>query len=123
MNKHELQDRTRSFAVRVFKLVERFPSSQGSKIIGGQLIRSASSVGANYRAVNRAKSKADFINKLKIVLEEADESEYWLSFAKEVGILPSNDEELLSLINEADQIVAMFSKSVKTISTKPMEAL
>ncbi len=73
MDKVQLQNRTKSFAVRVFKMVEKLPKSKGTEIIAYQLIKASSSVAANYRAVCRAKSKADFINKLKIVEEEADE--------------------------------------------------
>ncbi len=73
MDKVQLQNRTKSFAVRVFKMVEKLPKSKGTEVIAYQLIKSSSSVAANYRAVCRAKSKADFINKLKIVEEESDE--------------------------------------------------
>ena len=76
MDKHELAERARKFAIAVFKLMERLPRSEASKVITYQLLKSSSSVGANYRASNRAKSKADFINKIKIVLEEADESNF-----------------------------------------------
>jgi four helix bundle protein len=73
MDKVQLQNRTKSFAVRVFKMVEKLPKSKGTEVIAYQLIKASSSVAANYRAVCRAKSKADFINKLKIVEEESDE--------------------------------------------------
>ena len=73
MDKVQLQNRTKSFAVRVFKMVGKLPKSKGTEVIAYQLIKASSSVAANYRAVCRAKSKADFINKLKIVEEESDE--------------------------------------------------
>jgi four helix bundle protein len=80
MDKRELLDRTRQFAILVFRLADRLPKSDSSKVILYQLLKASSSVAANYRAVNRAKSKADFANKIKIVLEEADESNFWLTF-------------------------------------------
>jgi four helix bundle protein len=76
LDKNELLRRTRDFAVRVFKLLERIPKSEAAKVVTYQLLKSSSSVAANYRAVNRAKSKSDFGNKIKIVLEEADESNF-----------------------------------------------
>ncbi|MFZ6001384.1 MAG: four helix bundle protein [Bacteroidota bacterium] len=81
MNKLELTKRTREFAVRVFRMVEQFPQTPASKVITYQLLRSSSSVAANYRAVNRAKSSPDFVNKMKTVLEEADESNFWLTLS------------------------------------------
>ena len=72
MDKHELLERTRQFAIKVFKLINLLPKSESTKVITYQLLKSPSSVAANYRAVNRAKSKADFINKIKVVLEEAE---------------------------------------------------
>ena len=72
MNKIELLSRTKSFSIKVFKLVDCFPKTKASDVVAYQLLKSASSVAANYRAVNRAKSKADFINKMSIALEEVD---------------------------------------------------
>ncbi len=118
MNKIELQKRTREFAKRVFKLTEKLPYSQASKVITYQLLKAASSVAANYRAVNRAKSGDDFTNKLKIVLEEADESNFWLTFLSDVDILKQDDPELLSLIKESDEFIAIFTASTKTMSLK-----
>lgn len=76
---------------------------------------------ANYRAVNRAKSGSDFTNKMKIVLEEADESNFWLNFIKDVAILPESDSQLTDLIKESNELTAIFSASVKTLSNKPKE--
>lgn len=123
MDKNELQQRTHHFAVRVFKLIERIPYSQASKVVSNQLLKAASSVAANYRAVNRAKSQADFINKLKIVTEEADESYFWLQFAGDVGLIDSADEEGKWLLSEANQLVAIFTAAVKTVLTKPTQKL
>ncbi len=115
MNKEELLDRTKQFAVRVFKLVDRFPKTEASKVITYQLLKSSSSVAANYRAVNKAKSKIDFANKIKIVLEESDESNFWLTFIIDVGLLKS-DQEINSLIKESDEFIAIFTASLKTLA-------
>jgi len=117
MDKVELAKRTKNFAVRVFKLVDQFPKSKGADVIAYQLLKAASSVAANYRAVNRAKSDNDFLHKLKVVLEEADESNFWLDFSKEVELLnPSFEEELDLLIKESNELVAIFNSSVKTMN-------
>lgn len=116
MDKSELIERTKKFAIRVFKLIERFPKTKGADVISYQLLKAASSTTANYRAVCRAKSKADFLNKLKIVEEEADESNFWLTFSKDLGIL-KNYPELDALIKESDELVAIFTKSIKTLKS------
>jgi four helix bundle protein len=116
MDKFELMERTRRFAVRVYKLVNKFPKTQGAKVISNQLLKSSSSEAANYRAACRGKSRADFINKMKIVEEEADESLFWLQFIKDVELM-KDDEELDSLIKEADELVAIFTKSLKTLKS------
>jgi four helix bundle protein len=122
MDKIELQKRTREFAKRVFKLAEKLPYSQASKVITYQLLKSASSVAANYRAVNRAKSDDDFTNKLKIVLEEADESNFWLTFISDIELLKPDDSELLFLIKESDEFTAIFTASTKTMSLKKSQS-
>jgi four helix bundle protein len=116
LNKFELIERTKKFAIRVFKLIERFPKTRSANVILYQLLKAASSVAANYRAACRAKSKADFLNKINIVEEEADESLFWLTFSKDVGIL-SKDEELGALIKESDELVAIFTQSLKTLKS------
>ena len=116
MDKNELQERTKRFAIRFFKLVERLPKSEASKVVTFQLLKSSSSVAANCRAVNRAKSKFDFINKIKIVLEEADESNFWLTFIADVELLNNDDKELNVLIKESDELTAIFTASLKTLS-------
>jgi four helix bundle protein len=104
------------FAIKVFKVVERFPKSEATRIVSYQLLKSASSVAANYRASGRAKSKADFINKLKIVLEEADESNFWLSFSSDIGISKAHDPEILFLVKESNELVSILTSSVKTLN-------
>ena len=122
MDKYELEQRTKGFAVRVFKLIDRFPKSDAALVVIKQLLRAASSVAANYRSVNRAKSKADFNNKLKIVLGEADESNFWLTFAADVGSLDSGDRKLVDLTRESDELVAIFSAAAKSSAKKPKAA-
>lgn len=116
MDKHELIERTRQFAIRVFRLVERLPKSEGAKVITYQLLKSSSSVAANYRAANRAKSKADFVHKIKIVLEEADESNFWITFIGDIELLKKDDKELNLLIKESDELTAIFTASLKTLN-------
>ncbi len=112
MNENELKKRTKQFGLRVIKLVESLPSSQTARTIGNQLLRSGMSVGANYRAACRGRSKADFIAKAGISLEEADECLYWMEMLQEAGIVPV--EKLKELMKEADELVAIFTASIKT---------
>lgn len=99
-------------------MVEQFPQTPASKVITYQLLRSSSSVAANYRAVNRAKSSPDFVHKMKTVLEEADESNFWLTFVGDIDLIKSSDSELTYLINESNELTAIFHASVKTLSEK-----
>lgn len=121
MDKAELLTRTRKFAIRVFKLVEKLPKSDASRVITNQLLRSSSSVAANYRAVNRTKSKVDFANKIKIVLEESDESNFWLTFIIDLQLI-SQDDEIEFLIQESNEFVAIFTAALKTISKAKTES-
>lgn len=115
MNRKELQQRTKKFHVDVIKLCSDFPKNAAGFETAKQLIRSAGSVGANYRATVRAKSNADFIYKIQIVLEEADESHYWLEVVEETEI--KNGIEVDRLIDEANQLTAIFAATEKTIKT------
>jgi four helix bundle protein len=112
MDAEELKRRTKKFGLAVIKLVESLPPSQTAKVIGNQLLRSALSVGANYRSACRGRSKADFISKVGITIEEADESQYWLEMIVEAGIVPP--DKLKSLMKEADELVAILTASIKT---------
>ncbi len=87
MNKEELKQRTKQFALRIMKLTEALPNTKAANVVSNQLLRSATSVGANYRAACRARSKADFISKNTIVEEEADESLFWLELISEAGFI------------------------------------
>ena len=108
----DLKARTKIFAIDCWRLCSKIPKSREYDALVRQLIRCSSSVGANYRASQRGKSTADFINKLKIVEEEADESIYWLELFLE--ILDSNQEEINGLINEANELLAITVASIKT---------
>jgi len=112
MDKYLLQQRTKKYAIACIKLCEKFPASKITDVIIYQLVKSATSVGANYRAACRAKSKADFINKLKIVEEEADESMYWIELLGELGYLKGVVFE--KAIKESKELVAIFTSAVKT---------
>ncbi len=114
MNAHadEMKKRTRLLALRVIRLVESLPATRTADVIGKQVLRSGTSVGANYRASCRAKSRADFVAKMGIVEEEADETIYWLELLIESGQVKK--ERLESLLDEANQIVAMVVSSIKT---------
>ncbi len=116
MNEQEFKDRTKQIALRVIKLVEALPKNYSAQVIGKQLLRSATSVGANYRAACRGKSTADVIHKLSIVEEEADESLYWLELLIESEIM--SEIKLSALHTDIDQIVAMTVSSIKTLRSK-----
>ncbi len=112
MNKHELLKRTKGYSLRVITVVESLPANQTGRILGGQLLRAGTSVGANYRAVCRAKSPADFVNKLKIVEEECDESLFWMELLVEAGVVPLR--RLENLLREGDELLAIFVSAIKT---------
>jgi four helix bundle protein len=116
MNAEELQQRTKHFALRVIHLCESLPNSRTANIIANQLIRSATSVGANYRAACRARSKADFISKIGITLEETDESVYWLEMIRDIPL--NSSEELTALLAEGKALTAIFIASSNTARGK-----
>ena len=113
MDEREFKQRTKKLALRVIRLVESLPRTHASEVIGKQLLRSATSVGANYRAACRGKSTADVISKLGIVEEESDESIYWMELLVEAGLVP--EAKLASLMTEMNEIVAMTVASIKTL--------
>lgn len=112
MNKDDLKKRTKDFALRAMKLVDSLPQTRSGDVIGRQLIRSSTSVGANYRSACRGRSLADFISKLGIVIEEADESEFWIELIKDGGLMKL--QRVDSLRKEASELVAIFTASVST---------
>jgi four helix bundle protein len=113
---NDLKDRTKKFAIDCFKLVVKFPNTFMGKHCASQLFRSSSSVAANYRASQLSQTKAVFISKLSIVIEEADESEFWLEFSEEIGVVRGN--EVKRLIREAEELTSIFVKARKTAQTK-----
>ncbi|MBQ8479797.1 MAG: four helix bundle protein [Akkermansia sp.] len=113
MNKDELKTRTKLFALRIIRLSEKLQQMGGSpKIISHQLLRSGTSVGANYRAACIAKSDNDYLHKLKICEEEADETTYWLELLIESQLIPG--ELLTDIHDESRQITAIITASIKT---------
>jgi four helix bundle protein len=111
MNKEELKQRTKQFALQGIRPVESLPPGRTAAVIGRQLLRSSTSVGANYRAACRAKSTANFISKMGTVEEEADESMYWMELLVEAGIVKPS--QTASLMQEADELLAITVSSIK----------
>ena len=112
MNSDELKKRTKAFALSVIRLVESLPRGQTADVIGRQILRAGTSVGANYRAACRAKSNADFISKMGTVEEEADESLYWMELLIEAEIVKL--VQLEPLMKEADELLAITVASINT---------
>jgi four helix bundle protein len=111
-NAEDLRLRTKRFALCILRLYRLLPYREEARVIGKQLLRSGTSVGANYRAACRARSRAEFIAKIGVVLEEADETAFWLELLTDAKILP--DEELANLLKEANELTAIFVASLRT---------
>lgn len=116
MNQTELKQRTKSFALRVMKLVTKLPAGRANDVIGKQLLRSGTSVGANYRSACRNRSNAEFCAKMGIVEEEVDESIYWMELLIESGAIKA--ELLEKLLNEANELTAIVVASIRTARRK-----
>lgn len=112
MKKEDFLKRTRAFGLRVIHLVERLPRSQTAQILGRQLLRAGTSVGANYRAAVRAKSRADFISKMGTVEEECDEAIYWMEMLVDASSIKA--AAVGELMDEGDQILSIVVASIKT---------
>ena len=108
----ELRQRTKSFAIRIVNLFRSLPRSPDAQTLGRQVLRSGTSVASNYRAVCRARSKAEFVAKMGIVVEEADETVFWLEVLTETGIIRA--ERTHDLYREAKELLAIFSASLRT---------
>ncbi len=108
----QLRDRTKAFALRVIRLYRSLPFRTDTQVLGKQLLRCSTSVAANYRAVCRARSKAEFVAKIGVVVEESDEAILWLELMTESGILPVERTE--ALLKEANELTAIFSASQRT---------
>ncbi len=113
--KNDLKERTKKFSLLVINMVEQLPNTISGRVIANQLVKSGTSVGANYRAVCRARSDKEFISKMNIVLEEADEVYYWVELIQEKSWI--NSEILLPVLNEANELTAIFVSSLKTINS------
>ena len=120
MNERDLLRRTKQFALRVIRLVESLPQNATGRAIGAQLVRSGTSVGANYRAACRGRSKAEFVAKLGVVEEEADESVYWMELIVEAGLL--SDGQVSLLHDEGNEIVAIMAASRRSAKGRSQPA-
>lgn len=124
MNNDDLKQRTKQFALRVIRMSDSLPKKMAADVLGRQLVRSATSVAANYRSACRAKSRPDFISKMGIVEEEADESALWLELISESGFMPVRRIELLH--REASELTAIAVASIRTArarKTNPQSAV
>ena len=121
MDKTELKRRTQRFAIDVIKFIENLPSNRSFNVLTNQLLRCSTSVGANYRSACKGKSTADFINKIVIVEEEADESIYWLELIEELN-LPNAKDNIVALKQEANELTAIFTAIGKTAKANQQSA-
>lgn len=112
MDNSVLKNRTKTFALRIMKLVEHLPNNRTGNVIANQILRSGTSVGANYRAACRARYKSDFISKITIVEEESDETQFWLEIIIESGLIKEN--KVKDLYKEASELTAIFTSSGRT---------
>lgn len=128
MNSKELQNRTKMFALEIIKLAEHLPNNRVGWTFTDQIVRSSTSVAANYRAVCRARSDKEFISKMGIVIEEADETLFWLEMIDESGIMiddlglgnkiTNHQSEIMNLKTEANELVSIFVASAKTVKAR-----
>ena len=116
MDENLFKQRTKQLALRFIEIVDALPKKRTADVIGRQLIRSGTSIGANYRAACRGKSTADVIAKLRIVEEEADESAYWMELLIESGLL--TEAQLSELLKETKEIIAMTVASIRTLQKR-----
>ncbi len=114
--RQDLKERTKQYALRIIRLYTSLPKTTEAQVMGRQVLKSGTSVGAQYREANRAKSDADFISKVEGSLQELDETEYWLELLTEAGIVPV--ERLAPLLNETDELIAIFVTIVKKTKNK-----
>ena len=116
MTNDQLKNRTKQFSLSILNLIERLPNSMSTRVVMNQIAKSATSVGANYRAVCRARSDREFVAKLNIVLEEADETQFWLEIIEEMNWI--KQIELESIKKEANELVAIFVTTLKTVNNR-----
>lgn len=110
---HQLKQRTKSFALRIIRMTQALPRTREADVIGRQVLRSATSIAANYRAAGRGRSRAEFTAKLGVVIEEADETVLWLELLAESGII--RPSRLRDLLDEANQLLTVFAASWRTV--------
>ena len=108
----DLRQRTKNYAIRIVRLYRSLPHSSDAQVLGKQLLRSGTSVAANYRAACRARSRAEFISKISVVLEETDESAFWVELLGETEVV--HPEKLKALLRETQELVAIFGASLRT---------
>jgi four helix bundle protein len=116
MDRDELEKRTKRFALDIIRLVKAFPKDKAADVIAYQLLRSGTSIGANYREATRAESKADFVHKLGMVQKEANETVYWLDLVQESEMI--NEEVVAPILSEAKELLAIFGASHKTAANR-----
>ncbi|MCW5894254.1 MAG: four helix bundle protein [Bacteroidetes bacterium] len=116
MNSEELKARTKRFALEIIALADILPKTKAADVIFGQLLRAGTSVGANYRSACKGRSRADFISKITIVEEEADECQYWMELLSESGIMKG--DVITPLHQEAKELTAIFTASGKTAKSR-----
>ena len=119
MNEQEFKDRTKRLGIQVIRLLDTLPMERTTDVLAKQLLRAATSIGANYRAACRGKSSADVIAKLSVVEEEADETLYWLEVFSEAALIPRT--VLAGLIADTDEVLAMTVASIKTLRVRGAE--
>jgi len=116
MNANQMKERTKCFSIAILDLVEKLPNSISGKIIANQVVRSGTSVGANYRAACRARSDREFLAKMNIVLEESDETQFWLELIEAKKWIDKGD--IIQLSVEANQLTSIFVSSIKTVNSR-----
>ncbi len=116
MDEKTFKARTKKLAISIIKLMDTLPNSRTADVVARQVIRSGTSIGANYRAACRAKSTPDMINKMKIVEEESDETMYWIEILVETGLV--SQEQIKDIYKETNEILAMTVTSLKTLRTR-----
>lgn len=116
MDKQELEMRTKRFALQVIRFVSNLPKSKAADVLSYQVLKSATSIGANYREANRSESKADFIHKVALVEKEAAETQYWLELMEQAGI--GENDTCKYLLQEASELLAIFTAIGKTTKAR-----
>ena len=116
MNNEQLKNRTKQFSLSILNLIDKMPNTTSTRVVVNQIAKSATSVGVNYRAACRARSDKEFVAKMNIVLEEADESQFWLEIISKMKWI--NQSELDGLQKEANELVAIFVSTLKTVNNR-----